>query len=227
MLALSLLGTLAVFCPLAYGIYRANHAYAHFGPVAATFWSRPWYLLSLLALFTFSILTLYRIRIARRFVAVHKNGLRLGLSHTKILSWEQIAGISTAITQDRFLGLPLHTSHRATLHPNVGKPIPLSPSLQRFPELITRIKASLYPRLLPGLRADFQTGKWLHFGAVSIQSQALRLQGRQIPWTQVKRITVQSGYLVVEVDQSQNRFLTSQILNLELLLELIDLGVKA
>lgn len=217
-----------MFSPLAYGIYRANDAYAHHGPVAATFWPRPWYQLSLLALCIFSILTLYRIRIARGFVAVHKNGLRLGLSQTRNLRWEQIAGISTAIIQNRFLGVPVRTTHRATLHPNVIKPIPLSPSLQFFPELITRIKASLYPRLLPALRTDFLNGKWLHFGAISIQSRALRIQGRQISWTQVKRITIQSGYLVIELDdQSRNRFLTSQILNIELLLELIDSGVKS
>jgi hypothetical protein len=67
------LGVVAVLVPLVYGFFRRRYAYTHYGPVAAMIWSRPWYLLALIALFAFIALTLYRLRRTRRFIAVHNS----------------------------------------------------------------------------------------------------------------------------------------------------------
>jgi hypothetical protein len=221
-------GILAVSVPLGYGIARARYAYNHFGPVAAAFWSRPWYLLSLLALFVFISLILYRLMLARRFVSIHKNGLHMKYPREKSLPWRQIAGVTTGITQDHFLGIPLRTHYQAVLYPNIGKPIKLTNALQDLPECITHIKASLYPRLLPDLESNFQAGQWLHFGPLFLHKSSLRLKDRKIPWTQVQHVTVESGDLMVELqDRTRIRQSISQIPNLELILQLIQRGVDA
>lgn len=221
-------GVLGVSAPLVYGFARARYAYNHFGPVAAYFWSRPWYLLSLAALIVFIFLILYRWMLARRFVSVHKNGLSMRYPRQTRLPWRQIAGITTGITQERFLGIPLRIRYRAVIYPNIGKPIKLDDALQDLPECITHIKASLYPRLLPDLESNFQAGQWLHFGPLFLHKGSLRLKDRKIPWTQVQQVTVESGDLMVELrDQTRIRQSITQIPNLELILQLIQRGVDA
>ena len=231
-LLLSLAGILGVISPLAYGLWRYNYAYTQHGPVAAEHWSRSWFLLSWLALATFAMLTFYRLLASRCFVIVHKNGLRFRLDtfFTRILLWKEIAGVSNSFTQEVFLNLPLYKRQQATLYPNVGRPVHLRGDLQNFPDLISRIKASLYPRLYPGLSAGFHAGQWLYFGPLSVQSQGLRL-ATTIPWPQVDRLEVREGCLVIALNGQGIRpdplkIPVSQIPNLELLLQLVQQGVK-
>jgi len=245
MLTLFMPFTVAVIAPLVYGLWWAYSTVVHYGPLAASAWSRPWFILSGLAFALFLVVLAYRLYQAHRFVAVYKGGLRfnmpvgsgLGLPRTYRLTWGEIAGIATDATREQFLGLPTRQRLRAVLYPNVGKPIRLGDSLQNLPELISRIKASLYPRLLPSLRASFEAGQWLYFGEVAIQRQGLRT-GRAptaaplsaIPWSHVQSISVQSGFLMVEFKEysalpSVQQILVSRIPNLELLLQLVQQGV--
>ena len=259
LLLLILPGTLAVLAPLLYGVWRADYAYTHYGPAAADAWSRPWYLAAAILLAIFALVAYLRIRRAHRFVAVHKNGLRLNvpsgrprlLHRAYTLPWEDITGIASATIQDHLLNLPLRTHHQVTLYAAAGKPIRLGDALEHLPELASHIKASLYPRLLPGLQVALQGGQWLYFGPVAIHREALQLgpahspvlprppaQSRtrplgarrrsNIPWSQIERLSVQSGYLLVEFkNRSSRRFPISSIPNFELLLQLVQQGVNA
>lgn len=229
-------GALAVLAPLAYGWWRGSYAYARFGLVAADRWSRPWYLLAAFALGVFLFLVLYRLRLLRRFVAVHQNGIRfrMGTIRVRQLLWNEISGITMDVTQERLFGLTVRTIQRAVLLPNLGKPVRLDSSVQDLDELLSRIKAGLYPRLLRSLRDSYQAGQWLYFGPVAVQQQGLRFghsaSGRlqqPIPWAQVSRVSVQSGRLVVEFNGlASRRFPISQIPNLELLLQMMQQGAN-
>lgn len=227
LLTWGVLGTFAVLFPLAYGNYRAYYGYTHFGPVAATFWSRPWYLLAILALISFIILSIIRLRASRRYIAVHRNGLRLVLETRKTLRWSEIAGIASSITQYQFLGIHLYNRYNAMLYPNIGKPIRLDNALQNHPEFLTYIKAKLYPRLVPLLEKNFSKGQWLHFGTISIQRKMIQLGDQQYQWSQVEQITINSGYLLINFDnQSRHRIPVYKIPNVEILLQLIQQEVK-
>ena len=246
--SLLLPGFLGVLAPLAYGTFLLNYAYAKHGPVAAASWSRPWFQLATLALVIFGILVTYRLLLARRFVSVYKMGVRLRLNplHTRQLRWDQITGISNTILQDHFFGIRLRTRQRAILYPNAGGPLTLGEDLENLPELVSRLKAGLYPRLLSGLTSDFESGKWLYFGPIAINKQGMRLRrnrsrnqqpqsersadkkGTFLTWDRIEHLTVHSGELVVELrDQSPNRIPVSRIPNLELLLQIIQQRVKA
>lgn len=250
LLSLVLPGALVVLAPLAWGVWRYQSAYSTYGPAAAEAWSQDWFWLSGLLLVAFLAVLLRRVLLARRFVAVHKAGLRLNLpagrllpfAHPYSLRWEQIAGIATETVQERFLGLDLGLTQRAVLYPSLGRPRRLDGSLQRQPELVSRLKAGLYPRLLPGLSERLKAGQWLWFGPLDIQGQALRLPPAwpaarpEVPWSQVRQIGVQAGYLTIEwndppvQNRSRNRPLriaVSQIPNLEILLQLVRQGIHA
>lgn len=230
------LGAPAVLAPLLYGAERARYGYANFGPVAGETWSRPWFLLATLALAAFSLWVLVRILQERHLVSVHRLGLRVRtpLSKMILLPWDQIAGISTSLTEDYFLGLTMRKGMRARLFPNMGSPIPLDERLPNLPELISHIKVRLYPRLLPVLKETFEAGRWLYFGRVAIRKEELRvyrssrISGKprlRLSWDQVDKIDLQCGFLRIHSRESQPsrpyRIAAGDIPNLELLLQMV------
>ncbi len=220
-------GLVAVTPPLFYGFTRYQIGYTKFGPAAAALWSRPWYLLSVIVLFVFSLLLIRRLRLIHRYVAVHQKGINLALDQAIMYRWEQLAGISTSTDQFEFLNLPFHPRYHAVLYPNIGKPIPLYDALQDFPELLTQIKAKLYPRLLPGLKTSFEAGQWAYFGPIAINRESFNYKKHPHPWSEVKQLTIEKGALVVELENRAHlRLPVSKIPNLEILLQLIHLGVS-
>lgn len=223
-----LLGLLAVGIPLAYGFYRYRDGYNNHGELAAVTWSRPWFLLAIFALICCSLLFVHRMRLAGLFIAVHENGLNLALAHRDSLRWEEISGIATDMLQPGFFAISHAIQYRATIIPNVGKPITLAGAYENLPECITRIKAKMYPRLIAELRPMYSGGKWVYFGPVAIRQDTLRLGKKQFPWTKVKRVSIEKGELVVELfDHPSKRIPLASIPNFELLLQLIDQGVTS
>jgi hypothetical protein len=199
----------------------------NFGPVAATLWSRPWFVLAFTALFVFLILAIYRLLLTRRYVAVHKRGVRLGLSKQRTLLWAEIAGIATTSTQYQFFGRSMRTRNSAILYPNIGKSIHLDDSLQDLPNLLTHLKSQLYSRISPILQSDFNQGKWLHFGPISIQQNTIQIHKKQYIWSEVEQISVNRGKLIIKANpKSIHSLPVSKIPNIELLLQIIQQEVK-
>ncbi len=229
--AVLVLGVLAVLAPLFYGLYRAQYAAAKYGPVAVQYWSRPWYLLSGLAFLVLCLVVVIGLVRGLRHVAVHKYGLRIRQSGRKQYAWADLSGVSTGAVQTRLFGTALRTQHQAVIYPTVDPPVKLDNSLDGLPELLTRIKANLYPRLLPGMRQAFKEGKTLYFGPLSIRQDELLVQdhagkNRSIPWSQIDSITVQAGMLVIALEnKAKIRLPAARVPNLELLLQIIQSGV--
>jgi len=227
-------GSLSVLAPLLYGFWRLRQGLLNYGPVAAGYWSRPWYILAVVAALVFIYAAIARIQSAGHFVIVYEGGLGLKLKRRHALRWEEMAGVSTETTGYHFLGIPLGQGYQGMLHPNTGKPIRLTNAIQDLPELLTLLKARLYPRLMPHLKANLESGQWIYFGPIAIRRDgfALRKRGKfptsqPVPWSRLRRLDVTSGYLVVELsDQPHRKLPVSQIPNVELLLQLIQLGVN-
>lgn len=235
------LGAAGIVSPAMYGFQRYQYAFSNFGPVAAQHWSRIWFLLATLAGIVFILLLILRARRSRLIAVVYRRGLLLktGFGTARTLTWRQIAGIAASTTHEHFFGIPLGIHQSVILYPVLGRPIRLPGDLERLPELAARIKASLYRRLAPDLRIAFEAGQWLFFGPVAIQKNALQLQrpwlfghGKQVfPWKQIDQITIQEGFLIIKWADSPSRrkfsrILVSQIPNVELLVQIIQQGVK-
>jgi len=222
------LGVLAIGIPLIYGYTRYRDGYNNHGELAAVIWSRPWFLLAGFALICCSLLLVHRLRLAGHSIAVHQGGLSLTVQQVIKLRWEEISGISTAMVQPSFFGIRRGVRFRATIFPNLGKPLRIHGAYENLPECITRLKARLYPRLIAELRPLYVNGKWVYFGPIAIQRDTLLLHKKHIPWSEVKRVSVAKGNVVVElVDQSTKRIPVEHIPNIEILLQLIDQGVPS
>jgi hypothetical protein len=221
--------SLVVIAPLGYGLWRAWYAYTNFGPAAASAWARPWYIFATVALVPFSLLAIYRMYLASRYVAVHEEGLRLRLSpfSNLRLTWDEITGIATAAYQDHFLGLALRLRPQITIYRRSGRPIRLDGRLQKITSLTRRLKSNLYPRLWPEISARLKAGNPVQFGPLSVHPKVLYLKHQSIPWEQVSRLSVRSGFLVVELEAGKPvRIPVAHIPNLELLLQLVDWGIN-
>jgi len=222
------LGIFAVSLPLVYGIIRFQYGYTKYGEIVAHLWGRPWFILAGFALITSLLLIVHRKRLASRYIAIYESGLVLVLSSKIAFRWEHLAGIAASVTQPGVLVRSPRQRYHATIYPNVGKPIQLNDDYIGFPECLTRIKAKLYPRLIPGLSANFQSGQWIYFGPIAIQVHKLKIRNDQYDWSQVKTVRVESGYLVVEwTNQNRRRIPIANIPNIEILLQLINTGVAA
>jgi len=220
---------LIVILPLVIGYWRFHYGYTQFGVVPADIWSRGWFALALINLVICLLFFLSQIFRRRQFVSLHEYGLsiRSGILKIYTLYWDQLSGLLTSFVQERILHLILKNNINAILHLKDGTTISLPQSLISFPELISRIKARLYSRLMPEIAADFNSGKLISFGAIDLQSNKLILRddsnaSNVLELTQIEEITVQSGYLVLSLrNQMPKKVMVSKILNLEIMLHLL------
>ncbi len=222
--------SLAVIAPLLYGLKRDIYARSYYGPVAAQTWSWPWYALATVALIPLLLLALGRVRKSRRWVELHKNGLKISWTGNSLrtLLWNQILGISCSSSEVTFLGRTNRRRHQLTLHLVKGKLIHIDDHIRDLPELIDRIKAKIYPQLLPKMRTAFNKGETLNFGPVIIHQNAIKVREQQILWNQVTRLNVESGKLIVEsLSRHPIRIPTRKIPNVELLIQVLQEGVNS
>jgi hypothetical protein len=206
------------------------YGYTQYGPIAAQSWSQNWLAWGIL----FGVLTLFlstwQVYRAQVRVNLYQYGIeiKLPLRPTRSLRWEEITGITSVTIQNSIWGRTFRICHQSTLFFTQDKPITLDDRVDKLLELTTRLKANLYPRLLPDLRIRFQSGQVLTFGTISIQLNFIAIHKKQIPWEHINRITILSGYLTVEIrtqvspDLKNVRIPVIQIPNLELLLQVLQ-----
>lgn len=216
---------LVVLALLAYGVYRGSYGYAHYGPLAADAWGRPWMLWASLVTLVLLLFALIRLYLAHQFIAIHENGLHIHLSPIRDyqIPWSRIAGLASAYVQDHFLGLPLGKSHQLAIYPTLGKALLLDQRFGSITDLIQEITLRVEPVLRSQLRADFEAGKWVYFNKIAIQNSGLRISGRFLPWSHINSVSVESGHLVVKSDQFKTmRFPVIKIPNLHLFFQLLE-----
>jgi hypothetical protein len=233
---------------MGYGGYLALSSFASFGPIPAIAWGGSWMAAGAVAMVFWILGSLYVTSRKQPIIRLHARGLSIEKGKPVILAWEQIDGIAYGMmTRIGRLRRADTVRYQACLYPAKGRPIYLHgtsdgkigiPGLQ---ELVKRVKANLYPELQLELGRMLRSGLPLNFGPVGIDQTGLKLHRflpltgtRSVPWRNVKRITVQSGYFLVELDHRLNRNNVSltyklpvaKIPNLELLLKIIDQGIQ-
>jgi hypothetical protein len=206
------------------------YGYTQYGPIAAQSWSQNWLFWGMFVCAITLLITAWQIFRTRTRVILFRYGVQIHTPFRKpySLHWENITGVASATIQDSLWGRILRIHHRLTMFTTLGKPITLDDRIDNLLELITRIKANLYPRLLPGLRAQYKAGQKLIFGPLSIHKYAITVRDKQIPWEAVNHITMSAGLLVVETRNQEagkvkiTRIPVMYIPNLELLLQIIQ-----
>jgi hypothetical protein len=210
---------------LVYGTLLARNAYLEHGPSSALLEVRKWYLLATTLLTLIGLYLLYRLLISWRKIDVFEDGLmyRLFALRHRSYHWYEITGIATFAKIFTVMEKELQTIPGGTIFTNTGYRIPLTNRIQNIPRLVELVKSKVYPRIWPKLLADYQSGKVICFGRISICSKYLDISKHQIAWNSILRLNVRSGYLIIESrDQHNYKIPIATIPNLELLLKLVE-----
>lgn len=242
-----LLGFAGLLLLVGYGAWIFRSTETKNGAIAAFYRSEPWFMLAYLVFLSFMTLLLYRLWTSRRFVAVYQNGLcwRVKGFRTHTMTWDRLAGIAEATVETKFFRKTLSFEQRSLIYPKQAAPVEFDERLQDLPGLVNEIKKLFYPQIYPELLEEFNAGREIHFGPVTIQNQVLQVakniptqdflqpsyqpkRVHSVPWTQNLGLTVHSGFLVVKSGNSMmKRIPLSQIPNFEILLKMIEQGVKS
>ena len=212
-----------------YGALLAGNAFQQHGPALALLRSRGWFALGTVLLIVLATYLFFLILRSYQRLEVFSDGIRYRnrLLQQRSYLWSDLFGISTSATRSTLLGKNLRTIPRGKIIPKNGRPIELSNRVEGVPKLISIIKSNLYPIIWPEMKTGFLEGENLHFGRISIDKNHLSIAKKKIPWNRVKKIWVDSGYLVVDMYRDpKGRVPLSQILNLELLLKVVDWGFQ-
>lgn len=245
-------GIILFLAILGYGLYRWYYGYTQFGIAAAISWSWTWLLAAILILIVVPLLSLPLLASKPGSISVHKNGLVINRSQyifssspgISLVPWDKLAGITVdAVSKNKTSTTSkMETSYRASLLFTDGNSLHLQGMgpgrwvIAQLPELISHIKAGLYPRLLPVMQTKFSAGSWVQYGPIAVHPLAIRINRRgissaQLTWNQVKHITVEGGELVVELIEPGNKYSravipVAHIPNIELMLQIIDSCAK-
>jgi hypothetical protein len=218
---------IAVFFTLTFGIGLIIGIYGSLihGRIVAVTWSTPYLSVAgiLLAIwFVVQSTTRYR------KVLFHQQGISLWDSNriNHAIRWSEIAGI-VFLQEERFLLWRRLRSARCVLYPSYGKPIQLDHYCppKELPELVTRIKANIYPVIEPQLRKSLWEKRAVYFGDVVVSSSCLTVEGVNIPWYSVKAFDIQNGCLKIILNEQGNKIISlRKIPNIELLFPILQIA---
>jgi len=221
-------GTLAVIFPLVYGIWINNIISLRNGPVAASSWSGPWFILAACSTLCLLLLALIRVFHTNIYVSIFRNGLELNLSPVKrhIITWSDIFEITNHSISRHLFGHTIQTKFSIVLLSKKKKTIRLDQKITHITKLAYEIKKYSFQRLFPSLVNEFRNGRWLDFGPLSINKHNISIKQNKVPWSEVSRVYVNAGCMIIETRDEKNiRITTSQIPNIELLFKLISRGI--
>ena len=226
--AFVLMGAAIVLAPLFYGFYRYYYGYTQHGPVAASAWSRSWYLITLLGLVIFAILILNNLKKSRQSVAIYTKGMRIRANNTLSIPWVRVHGLSYSTVQPYFLSSALRPRAQAYLFLEDGSFIRLDHRIEKFDLLVDRIRKILHPILNARIQEHYNNGKWVEFGSVMVNLTGAKINHRDIPWQDIHRMSIKAGSLVVELaNQTAISIPIVKIPNLELMLQIVQAGINA
>lgn len=227
-----LVGLLLFMAVFVWGLSRLYFDYTHHGVSAALSWNAGWIAAGTLGVLIWLALTVPPLFQHHAAVYVFQNGLQLsGPKREEYVPWEKVTGIRVDSFASRTGPARTHHSVELTF---AGRPALNLMDHGRGPwvidglaDLISHIKARIYPRILPSLCSKISSGEWLVFGPVCIHAFEISWEGQRLPWKQVQRVSIDSGSLVVEWASPgkpavRKKMPAYAVPNIELMLQIIN-----
>jgi hypothetical protein len=167
-------------------------------------------------------------------VDLHEGGIVHSHRGTRrVIPWSEIAGVLQAITEIYQNGAYVGTNYQYTLRLVDGTRIVYTNyRVQKVSELADEIIERTAALLLPQARQDYQDGKEVNFGPLSVSQKGLHSGNNLLQWREVKAVRIKDGYVSVS---KRGKWLNwknasaSSIPNLSVFLALVDeiVGIKA
>ena len=221
--------SLLILFSFIYGTLLAGNIYQQHGPALAFIRARSWFAFGTTLLIILVAYFIYLILISSQRIEVFEKGIRYRTSTFRHRSyrWSDLSGITSSASRSSIFGKNFNTTPAGRIYPKSGKPIELTNKFQDIPKLIKIVKSKIYPLIWPQIKSVFRRGGSTGFGHISVSKDLVQISNKKISWTSVNRVSVNSGFLVVELRRDSNRRVSiSNIINLELLLRIIDWGFQ-
>jgi hypothetical protein len=206
------------------GLLQGIYGISYHGQAAAVAWSLPTIGVSGI-LFALWIIITWAVKPHK--MTIHQNGFILWdsgeINHA--LRWNEVSGISF-LQEEWVLFRTRIISTMSYVFPNRGRKINLGKycSSKDLPEVVTRIKAALYPTLDPQLRKILWTKRAIYFGELSLSPVGLSFRETQYPWSEIKKIDINNGFLAISSNQSIFSISLKNVPNIELFLLMAELA---
>lgn len=185
----------------AYAAWLSIYAYTHYGPVAAWYRPRPYWLLAIV-LAAVSLLLALQARWRRQtHLRMGPTGFTVRLAPRPPVSllWRDVVGIETRFSRSIFGRM-----HGViVLHLRDGSRLRLDGRFPNLPGLARRLQRHLYADQLPALRRRWAAGQPLDFGILQIDRHGLTVRQRAFPWHSIARIEMRGGRLVIELNSGK------------------------
>jgi hypothetical protein len=216
--------SLLVLAPLFYGLWRTLYGYSNFGPAAAYYWGRSWFLASGFLVLFLLFYTYRRLRNAHTWVEIYSWGLFFHNPPGKkrVVYWEDIIGVTSYAVNRSFIRIFNKSIHYLIIYTRKYRPLHCHPNLHDRQGLKKTIKKQVYSRLRPKILQAYKMGEIVPFGDLSISKQKLYLPKQEIPWDYVEGISVQKGNFMIKLSaQKAITIPIRKIQNIEILVHLI------
>jgi hypothetical protein len=171
----------------------------------------------------------------RKAVVVYQDGL--GYSDYKgvrTLRWDQVAGMTSAVTKHYYNGIYTGTTHIYTIWDREAKKLVLNDTLPKVEDLANSIRQNVFPHLYKAAVDIYNAGRPIQFGPVVIsKTDGITIQKKSYKWDEVGQVSLEQGFLKVAKKGggwfSGATAAIAAIPNYEVLISIINqvVGVKA
>ncbi|HLF91491.1 MAG TPA: DUF6585 family protein [Anaerolineales bacterium] len=171
----------------------------------------------------------------QKAVVTYQDGL--GYSDNKgvrTLRWDQVAGMTSAVTKHYRNGIYTGTTHLYTLWDRDGKKLVLNDVFPKVEDLANIIRQGTFPHLYKAAADNYNAGKTVQFGPVTIgKMDGITVQKKSYKWEEVEQVSLHQGFLKVAKKGggwfSGANAAIAAIPNYEVLISIINqvVGVKA
>ena len=163
--------------------------------------------------------------------AVYKDGfVYLHNEEVARFRWEEITAIKALTTKVRALGIiPFGTAREYWIIKGSTE-LRLASTLNQIDELLTDIRKNAFPHLFNRLKNEFDSGREIDFGSITISKNNIQAKEKIYPWTEFAQVTVADGivhFVVKKRNPVNDIHLSLQyIANLDVLVALSNEWIK-
>jgi Family of unknown function (DUF6585) len=117
----------------------------------------------------------------------------------QVFRWDAIDTVFQKIVRRSSYGVTVSTEYRYTITRRDGYTIKITNFWNGVEELGRHINHNVSTALLPPMRAALAQGQSVQFGDIVISAREVSGKRNTVPWTQVKSVTVNAGYVRVNL----------------------------
>ncbi len=155
----------------------------------------------------FGLISAYKKRVLR--VHIYTDGFAfLGQNTLEVVHWQEVRSVLHSVTQHRSTSTDSDGStstttsyhHTYTIECWPGNGVKLDATFARLRELGKTIERETAHYLYPNAWQEYQSGRTVMFGALSVSPQGLAYQGNILPWSALNEITMNEsrGFITIK-----------------------------